>query len=148
VRSLVVTDIPARKPAAPRRLRVLVVDDDHDLVLSLTALLRMEAHDARGVHDAGDLLRHVHEYDPHVVILDIAMPGKNGWDAAKELRARHPDRKLVLVGLSGEHTSGSDRTFSERNGFDFYLMKPCHPNVLLTLLRWLAIQSPFRSAFR
>lgn len=148
MRDVVITDIPARQPAVPRALRVLVVDDDRDLVLSLTALLRMEAHDARGLHEAGDLLRHVREYDPDVVILDIVMPGKNGWDAAKEIRAGHPERKLVLIGLSGEHTSGSDRALSEMHGFDFYLMKPCDPNVLLTLLRWQAIQSPFRSAFR
>jgi DNA-binding response OmpR family regulator len=148
VRNVVITDIPVRQPAPPRALRVLVVDDDRDQVLSLSALLRSEACDVRGLHDAADILQQVREYDPDVVILDIAMPGKTGWDAAKEIRAGLRDRKLVLVGISGEYVRGSDRTLSEMNGFDFYLMKPCEPNVLLMLLRWLAIQSPHRSSFR
>lgn len=148
MRDVIITDIPVRQPAQPRALRILVVDDDRDLVLSLTALLRTEGYDARGVHDAANILQNIREYDPDVVILDIAMPGKTGWEAAKEIRAGLPGRKLALIGISGEHVRGADRALSEINGFDFYLMKPCDPNVLLTLLRWLAIQSPFRSAFR
>jgi two-component system response regulator MtrA len=148
VRDVVITDIPVRQPAPPRALRILVVDDDRDQVLSLTALLRGEAYDVRGLHDAADILQQVREYDPDVVILDIVMPGKTGWDAAKEIRAGLQGRKLVLIGISGEHVRGSDRALSEMYGFDFYLMKPCDPNVLLTLLRWQAIQSPHRSSFR
>ena len=148
MRDVVITDIPVRQPAPPRAPRVLVVDDDPDLLLSLVALLRTEAYEARGVHDATSILQNIREYGPDVVILDIAMPGKTGWDAAKEIRAELPGRKPALIGMSGEHTRGADRTLSGLNGFDFYLMKPCDPNALLTLLRWLSIQSPFRSSFR
>ena len=148
MREVFITDIPARQPAPPHAARVLVVDDDRDLVLSLVALLRTEAYEARGVHDATQILQTIREYGPDVVILDIAMPGKTGWDAAREIRARMPGKKPALIGMSGEHTTGADRMHSELNGFDFYLMKPCDPNVLLTLLRWLSIQSPFRSSFR
>ena len=129
-------------------MRVLVVDDHPDTVASLTALLRTEAYEARGVHDAADIVQQVREYDPDVVILDIAMPGKTGWDAAAEIRAGLPEKRLVIVGISGEYTSGADRSVAEARGFDFYLMKPCDPNVLLTLLRWTGIQSPYRSSLR
>jgi DNA-binding response OmpR family regulator len=148
VRDVVITDFPVRQPAPPHAPRVLVVDDDRDLVLSLVALLRTEAYGAHGVHNAANILQDIRAYDPDVVILDIVMPGKTGWDAAREIRAELPGRKLALIGMSGEHTRGVDRAQSESNGFDFYLMKPCDPSVLLTLLRWLSIQSPFRSSFR
>ena len=133
---------------AVQPLRVLVVDDNRDLVLSLTTLLRTEAHDARGLHQADDILEQVRDYNPHVVILDLAMPGKSGWEAAKEIRAGAQGKRLVLVALTGEHTQGADRDASRMNGFDFHLMKPCDPHVLLTLLHWVRIDSPYRSRIR
>ena len=148
MRSLVTTDVKAYDAKAVLALRVLVVDDNRDLVLSLMTLLRTEGYDARGVHDARNILRHVQEYDPDVVILDIAMPGKTGWEAAREIRGAFPEKRFVIVGLSGEHMRGADRIHSQANGFDFYLMKPCDPKVLLTLLGWAAIRSPFRPASR
>jgi len=133
---------------AVQPLRVLVVDDNRDLVLGLTTLLRTEAHDARGLHQADDILEQVRDYNPHVVILDLAMPGKSGWEAAKEIRACAQGKRLVLVALTGEHTQGADRDASYMNGFDFHLMKPCDPHVLLTLLHWVRIDSPYRSHIR
>ena len=140
-----VTQPNLRADAPPRALRVLVVDDDRDTVLSLTALLRTEGYDARGLHSAKDILHQVGAFNADVVILDIAMPGKSGWAAAAEIRKEISRRRLVIVGISGEHIRGADRTKSQTHGFDFYLMKPCDPNVLLTLLRWVQIQSPFSS---
>jgi DNA-binding response OmpR family regulator len=130
---------------AVQPLRVLVVDDNQDLVLSLRTLLRTEHHDSRGLYKADDILEHVRDYNPHVVIMDLAMPGKSGWEAAKEIRACVPGKRLVLVALSGEHTRGADRDASRMNGFDFHLMKPCDPHVLLTLLHWVRIDSPYRT---
>jgi len=138
---------PRGSASSPRQLRILMVDDDPDLVLSLTALLRIEAYDVRGLHHAGDIVRQLKDYAPDVVILDIAMPGKNGWDAAQEIRADPSGRRPVLVGMSGEYTHSGVRAFSQARGFDFYLTKPCDPEVLLTLLRWVGIQSPVRTAF-
>ena len=148
MRNVTITDIKTYEAVQPRALRVMVVDDDRDMVLSLTALLRTEGYEARGLYDASDILQQVEAYGPDVVILDIAMPGKTGWEAAKEIRKVLSSRRPVVIGISGEHTRGLDRTQSQLIGFDFYLMKPCDPNVLLTLLRWVQIQSPFSSALR
>ena len=128
-------------------MRVLVVDDDRDMVFSLIALLRTEGHEVRGAYEARNIVRHVREFDPQVVILDIAMPGVSGWEAAEAIRTGIPEKRLVLVGMSGEYTSGADRSVSRQRGFDLYLMKPCDPNVLLTALRFVGIQSPYRAAF-
>ena len=145
-RNFVITQPNLRNDAPQRALRILVVDDDRDMVLSLITLLRTEGHEARGVYEARNIVRQVREFDPQVVILDIAMPGVSGWEAAEAIRAGIPDRRIVLIGMSGEYTTGADRSVSRQRGFDLYLMKPCDPNVLLTALRFVGIQSPFRSA--
>lgn len=127
-------------------MRILVVDDDRDMVLSLTTLLQVQKYETRGIHGALDILSHVRDFAPDVVLLDMAMPGRTGWQAAAAIRESFPDRRPVLVGISGEYTSGADRSVSQLRGFDFYLMKPCDPKVLLTLLRWVGIQFPQRFA--
>jgi len=147
MQNVVITDIKAYEAPSRRALRVLVVDDNPDLVLSLTSLLRVEGHEVRGLHDAGDIVRQVRDFGPDVVILDLAMPGKDGWEAVKEIRAS-AHAKLVIVAISGEYTRGEHRALSKKCGFDFHFMKPCDPNALLTLLRWVGIESPFRSGLR
>jgi DNA-binding response OmpR family regulator len=146
-RNFTITEPNLRNDAPPRAMRVLVVDDDRDMVLSLITLLRTEAYEARGLYQAMDIVQQVREFDPEVVILDIAMPGMTGWEAAQAIRAAI-SKKIVLVGMSGEYTSGADRSVSRQRGFDLYLMKPYDPNVLLTALRFVGIQSPYRSPFR
>jgi len=148
MRNVVITQPNLRNDAPPRPLRVLVVDDNRDTVLSLITLLRIEGYEARGEYEARNIVRHVRDFDPDVVILDIAMPYVTGWEAAEAIRAEIPKKRLVLVGLSGEYTSGADRSVSRQRGFDLYLMKPYDPNVLLTALRFVGIQSPYRSALR
>jgi DNA-binding response OmpR family regulator len=144
-RNFVVTQPNLRKDAPARALRVLVVDDERDTVLSLITLLRTEAYEVRGIYEAVSILQHVREFNPDVVILDIAMPGMTGWEAAAAIRTDRSDKRLVIIGMSGEYTSGADRSVSRQRGFDLYLMKPCDPGVLLTALRFVGIQSPYRT---
>ena len=58
-----------------RRLRVLIADDERDTVLTLTAILEDAGHEAKGVHDARAALGAIADFDPDVVLADIAMPG-------------------------------------------------------------------------
>ena len=69
--------------SAARLVRVLVVDDDPDTVISLLAILRDEGYDARGVADPRRALGEVEALHPDVVIVDIAMPAVTGWDIAR-----------------------------------------------------------------
>lgn len=74
----------AREPSlAPCSLRIIVADDDRDTVLMLMLLLREEGHGVRGVHSASQVLKAVNEFNPDVVLLDIAMPELSGgrWHA-------------------------------------------------------------------
>ena len=119
----------------PRRLRVLVVDDLPDTVMMLLALLRDEGYEAIGFSSGREALKRLEEFDPDVVISDIAMPSLNGWDLAREVRRVMGTSRPVLIGISGHYTGGADRVLAEIAGYNHYLTKPCDPKVLMELLK-------------
>ena len=115
-------------------LRVLVADDDRDVVASTIALLREQGYETVPCYGADEVLPCLEEHAPDVVVLDIAMPGKTGWEVAREIRAARPGRQVMLIGISGEYTKGADRVLSQMTGFDYYLTKPFDNKMLLALL--------------
>ena len=119
---------------APDRLRILVADDERDFVLTLTALLRDEGHDVKGFNNGRDVLAAVADLDPDVVILDVAMPGLNGWDVAREIRMLSGGARPLLIAVSGRYMKRADKILADMMGFNHYLTKPCEPDALVTLL--------------
>ena len=117
-----------------RPLRIVVVDDDPDSVLTLSMLLRDEGHDIREVYSGRDVMGTVIDFDPDVVVLDIGLPGLSGWEVAREIRRRCGNNRPTLIGISGEYREGADRVLSQILGFDHYLVKPYAPADLLKLL--------------
>jgi signal transduction histidine kinase len=115
-----------------RRERVLIIDDSVDSSDSLAMLLREWGHDVRTAQGATAGLRIEWDFEPQAVILDIEMPGKNGYEVAAELRVRRR-RDLLLVALSG-HAREEDRTRSLEAGFDHHLTKPANVDMLRRLL--------------
>jgi DNA-binding response OmpR family regulator len=77
---------------------------------------------------------HVIDFDPDVVLLDIAMPELSGWEVARTIRARSGADRPLLIGISGEYIKGADKVLSQILGFDRYLVKPYAPAELLALL--------------
>jgi len=133
---MIATSADSPRPTPPQRqLRVLICDDEKDFALTTAELLRGEGHDTKTCYRGDEVIRHVEEYDPDVVILDIRLPGKSGWEAASEIRRRFGPRRPLLIGVSGEYTKASDQMLSKINGFDYYLIKPADPSVLFLLLR-------------
>jgi CheY-like chemotaxis protein len=123
---------PRERSAVGRRSeRVLVVDDSVDSGDSLAMLLSSWGHDVRTAQGAVAGLRLEWEFEPHAVILDIEMPGKNGYEVAAELRVRR--RNLLLVALSG-HVREEDRARSLAAGFDYHLTKPANTELLQRIL--------------
>jgi diguanylate cyclase (GGDEF)-like protein len=122
-------------PQAQRRPRVLLADDERDTVLTLAELLRLEGYDARGVFAGADVAPAVLEFDPDVVLIDIAMPDRSGWEVAREIRAKHGPDRPTLIAISGMYKQAADQTLGKLGGFNYYLAKPCDPSVLLALLR-------------
>jgi CheY-like chemotaxis protein len=118
-----------------RRVRVLVVDDEPDTVITLLALLRDEGYDAQGFSSGREALKVLQMFDPDVIVSDIAMPLVNGWDVAEEVRKRMGQKRPMLIALSGQYTKPSDRVLAQIKGFNYYLTKPADPVVLLTLIK-------------
>jgi len=127
---------------APRALRIVVADDDRDMVLSLMMLLREEGHDVRGLHSGRQVMRAVIDFHPDVVVLDINLPDVSGWQLASTIRARGTEKQPLLIGISGVFTKGPDKILAELNGFDHYLVKPYAPDHLIRLLEPLRSQDP------
>ena len=120
--------------AMPHRTRVLVVDVNQDMDDSLLALLKSQGYNAKGVYSARTIVADVRDFDPDVLIMDIAMPDRNEWDAARQVRKHRPGKRPVLIALSGQHIQGGNRIFAETSAYDYYVIKPCDPRALLELV--------------
>jgi CheY-like chemotaxis protein len=118
--------LEAERPAGARgELRVLVVDDNHDAADSLAMLLEMDGHHSRVAHDGAQALALAQTFAPEVALLDIGLPGMDGYELARALRERLGP-SLLLVALTG--WSGDDaREQALAQGFDVHMTKPADP---------------------
>ncbi len=123
---------PAAK-ASVERLRVLVVDDNEDAAKSMAMLLRMAGHELRTAHDGLAAIETAEEFRPDVVLLDIGLPGMDGYEVARRLRAATSLNAAVLVALTG-YGQEEDRRKSSDAGFDHHLVKPVDLQALDDLL--------------
>jgi len=121
--------------------RVLVVDDNEDAAVSLAALLRLSGHEARTVHDPFETLAVAEAERPEIILLDIGMPGLDGYQLARRIRSEPWGRETVLVAVTGWGRE-EDRQRSRDEGFDRHLVKPVDANVLAGLLASLPPHRP------
>jgi signal transduction histidine kinase len=103
--------------------RVLVVDDNVDAAQSLAKLLQICGHEIRIAHSGPEALNAARPFKPEVVLLDIGLPGMNGYEVARRLRAEPVLTGAVLVALTGWGNDDNKRK-SREAGFDFHLTKP------------------------
>ena len=103
--------------------RILVVDDNHDTADSLAQLLRLRGHDVRVAFSGIDAVDACRENPPDVVLLDIGLPGLNGYEAARRIRELPGGTDLRLVAITGWGQE-EDRQRSRAAGFDHHLVKP------------------------
>jgi CheY-like chemotaxis protein len=120
--------------------RVLVIDDNTDGAQSLAMVLEICGHDVRVAHDGQAGLAAAAEFIPEVVVLDIAMPGMNGYEVARSLRANPRLQGAYLIALTG-FGKPSDEARSNAAGFDEHLTKPVEPERLLSLIAGRATAS-------
>jgi len=113
--------------------RVLVCDDNVDAGDTLAALLRMLGAEVRIARDGIEALALLEAYRPTVAILDIGMPGMNGYDVARAIRTRLPDVAIKLVALTG-WAQDADRKRALDAGFDHHMVKPPNLHALQSLL--------------
>jgi CheY-like chemotaxis protein len=116
---------------SPRRL--LLVDDNVDAVQSLAVLLETDGHEVRIAHDGASALALIESFRPHLVVLDIGLPGMNGYEIAQRIRARPEFGAPTLVALTG-YGQQEDRKRARAAGFDHHFIKPADVNALQRLL--------------
>jgi CheY-like chemotaxis protein len=104
-------------------LRILIVDDNVDSATSQATMLELKHHVVCVVHDAPAALDVVHVFEPDVALLDIGLPGMNGYELAQRLRQDAALASLVLVAQTG-WGQPADRARALRAGFDAHLTKP------------------------
>jgi PAS domain S-box-containing protein len=114
-------------------MRLLVVDDNHDVADSMAAVLELEGHEACAVYDGQAALELIPSFRPQVVLLDIGLRGMNGFDTVKRLRELPEGRDLCVVAMTGY---GDEKTRSRAlaSGCDHFLVKPVAYDVLDALL--------------
>ncbi len=113
---------------------VLLVDDNHDAADGLAMLLRAWGARVRVVHDGASALRALEECRPDAVVLDLGMPGMDGYELARRVRASPGHAGIVLVAVSGWGRA-QHRYRSEAAGIDHHLVKPADAGLLRELLR-------------
>jgi CheY-like chemotaxis protein/anti-sigma regulatory factor (Ser/Thr protein kinase) len=120
-------------PASPVASRILVVDDLQASAETLMTLLEMEGFEVRVAHEGQEALTVAREFRPDVVLLDIGLPGMNGFEVAHGLRKQPECQEALLIALTG-YGEAESRSRSAQAGFDFHMVKPADVNVLLTML--------------
>jgi two-component system CheB/CheR fusion protein len=113
--------------------RILVVDDNAAQARSLAMLLRLRGQVVKVAQDGPAAIEAAASFDPEVVILDIGMPGMNGYELASRLRRDLGLDQALLIALTGYGTE-EDRRLTHEAGFDAHLVKPLIPGALEALL--------------
>ena len=119
-------------PARPPGSRILVVDDSVDSAETLGELLKIWGHEVRLAHDGPEAVTAARDYRPEVVLLDIGLPGMDGFAVATALRKEGTAGRM-LVALTG-YGEQQDKDRAQQAGFDHHLTKPIDPDTLQKLL--------------
>jgi CheY-like chemotaxis protein len=117
-------DRPSReRPLARRPRRVLVVDDNRDAAESLALLLRLRGHEVREAYDGLDAVGAARAFRPDAVLLDIGLPGLNGYEVARRIRQEPSGRAALVVAVTG-WGQDADKRRSAAAGIDHHMTKP------------------------
>lgn len=114
-------------------MRVLIADDNRDTVMTLGILLRSEGHEVWSTQGGAEVPSAVREFKPGVVLLDLAMPDRSGFDVAEQLSREYGTACPVLVALSGHYTADA-KAKADTSGFHHFIPKPYEPTDLLAFV--------------
>ena len=116
-------------------VRVLVVEDNVDSADSLSMLLRLYGHEVLVARSGPSALEVAAGFHPQIVLCDIGLPGMDGYEVARQMRANPAMKGVTLCALTGYTPSEADRQKSQQTGFDHHFVKPVDLNTLLELLK-------------
>jgi len=124
-------------------LRILVVDDNKDSASTLSMLLGLDGNQTRAAYDGLEAVQAAEQFRPHVILLDIGLPGISGHEACRRIRAQPWGKTMVIVALTGWGQE-EDRQKSNDAGFNAHMVKPVDRGVINQLLAEL-LPSPVSS---
>ncbi|MGY6217337.1 response regulator [Methylolobus aquaticus] len=113
--------------------KVLIVDDNADAANSLAALMQIAGYETRVAYDGKQGIEVAASFRPEVLLLDLGMPGMNGYDACRHLREQDWGHDIFVVALTAWGQPG-DRQKSAAAGFDAHLAKPTDYKTIATLI--------------
>jgi signal transduction histidine kinase len=116
--------------------RVLVIDDNIDAAESIAVFLRLEGHEVRTVSDGPQAVAIAQVFAPQVAVVDIGLPGMNGYEVARRLRLKGSEAPALLIALTG-YGQKEDRARSSEAGFDHHFVKPADPRLIqAAITKW------------
>jgi len=129
---------PVSPPAATSNItlkhRILVVDDNSDAAESLATVLKLDGHDTHVVYDSAGSFEAVERFNPNVVVLDIGLPGIDGYEVCRRMRRMPGHEKMLIIAMSGYGTAKNIET-AKLAGFDHHMTKPADLQLLATYLQ-------------
>ena len=123
----------ARRRPRGKKSRILVVDDNVDTARGMERLLKLLGHEVATAHTGPEALKAARGHCPEFILLDIGLPGMDGYEVAARLRLEEHCKHSVIVAVSG-YGQEEDRRRSREAGFDHHLIKPLDHDALLSLL--------------
>jgi len=142
--------VPAKASSEKSCRRVLVVDDNVDAAQTVAIFLELAGHEVKAVTDGMQALESALEYRPDVIVLDIGLPGIDGFQVAQRLRNTEQTKGALLICVTG-YGQDSDRQRAVEAGFDHHLVKPADPYELTRLIddwRMAPVARPSLAAVR
>jgi CheY-like chemotaxis protein/MinD-like ATPase involved in chromosome partitioning or flagellar assembly len=124
--------------------KILIIDDDPDTIEFLTLILQRLGYQVLEARDGMDALATAHSEKPDLIILDVMMPGLDGFEVARSLR-RHPETALTPILMFTAKTQVEDKLAGYEAGVDIYLTKPVHPVELQANIKALLAQRKART---
>ena len=125
-----ITSLPQ---AGARSPRILIVDDNRDIALTMSSILEYEGYEVRCAHDGTQALAICDSFAPHVVLLDIGLPDLDGYVVAQTIRQRCARHSMRIFAVTG-YGSPEDREQALASGFDRHIVKPVPAEQLITML--------------
>jgi CheY-like chemotaxis protein len=125
------SELPTMSPR-----RILIVDDNEDSAMTLSVLFEMSGDETQTANDGLKAIAAAEAFRPDVALLDIGLPGLNGYEVAQAIRAQPWGATMVLIALTG-WGQDEDRKKSKAAGFDAHMVKPVDHEALLKLLNEL-----------
>ncbi len=121
--------------------KILIVDDDYDFISITKSLIEKEGHNVEVAYNGKECLEKVRKSGPDLIVLDVMMPGLNGYDTCTELKSDEKTKYIPVILLTGVAENLGTSTYTRRQGLeteaDDYIPKPPDPEALLGAIKKL-----------